>query len=132
MPNQSGGFETVTMDRGSFSSLSGDQLTITEGTKSATYKTVTLTIPSRATVRRNEAQAKLSDLKAGDEVNVIQSPKSTVVIANGAQHQRTLKPPVIGHGDAPRIAPGAPAVPDVPEEGASIGPPAEVPSPPSS
>jgi hypothetical protein len=117
------------MDRGSFSSLSGDQLTITEGTKSATYKTVTLTIPSGATVRRNEAQAQLSDLKAGDEVNVLQGPKSTVVIANDAQHQLTLKPPVIRHGDAPRIAPGAPAVP---EEGASIGPPAEVPSPPSS
>jgi hypothetical protein len=86
VPNDKGGFDAVTMDRGSFSSLSGDQLTITEGTKTATYKTVTLTIPSGATVRRNGEQAQLSDLKAGDEVLVVQSPNGTVVGAHDAQH----------------------------------------------
>src|SRR2546425_8993900 len=64
VPNRAGtGFQTVTIDTGAFKSLSGDQLTITEGTKSVTYKTVTLTIPSGATVRRNGASAKVGDLK---------------------------------------------------------------------
>jgi hypothetical protein len=90
VPNEKGGFDTVTMDRGMFSSLSGDQLTITEGTKSATYKTVTLTIPSDATVRRNEEKAQLSDLKAGDEVFVVQSPSGTFVVAHDAQHPGPL------------------------------------------
>jgi hypothetical protein len=90
VPNEKGGFDTVTMDRGSFSSLSGDQLTITEGTKSATYKTVTLTIPSSATVRRNGEDAQLSDLKAGDEVLVVQSPDRSLVVAHDAQHPGPL------------------------------------------
>jgi hypothetical protein len=90
VPNEKGGFDTVTMDRGSFSSLSRDQLTITEGTKSATYKTVTLTIPSNATVRRNEEKAQLSDLKAGDEVIVVQGPNRTLVLAHDAQHPGPL------------------------------------------
>jgi hypothetical protein len=90
VPNDKGGFDTVTMDRGSFSSLSGDQLTITEGTKSATYKTVTIPIPANATVRRNEEKAQLTDLKAGDEVMVLQSPNGTVVAAHDAQHPGPL------------------------------------------
>jgi hypothetical protein len=90
VPNDKGGFDTVTMDRGSFSSLSGDQLTITEGTKSATYKTVTITIPANATVRRNDERAQLTDLKAGDEVMVLQSPNGTVVAAHDAQHPGPL------------------------------------------
>jgi hypothetical protein len=90
VPNDKGGFYTVMMDRGSYASLSGDQLTITEGTKSATYKTVTLTIPSNATVRRNGEDAQLSDLKAGDEVVVVQSPERTLVLANDAEHPGPL------------------------------------------
>jgi len=53
VPNRAGnGFDTITEDQGAFQSLSGDQLTITEGTKTLTYKTVTLTIPSNAIVYR--------------------------------------------------------------------------------
>jgi len=91
VPNKKGGFDTVTMDRGSFSSLSGDQLTITEGTKTATYKTLTLTIPSGASVTRNGEAAKLSDLKSGDTVMVAQSPQGTVVAAHDAQHPDVLQ-----------------------------------------
>src|SRR5262249_39658990 len=75
---------------GSFSSLSGNQLTIIEGTKSATYRTVTITIPANATVRRNDEKAELSDLKAGDEVSVVQGPNGTVVGAHDAQHPGPL------------------------------------------
>src|SRR5581483_5541741 len=39
------GFGTVTFDRGKVDSVSGQRLTMTEGTRTATYKTVTLTIP---------------------------------------------------------------------------------------
>jgi hypothetical protein len=104
VPNEKGGFDTVTIDRGSFTSLSGDQLTITEGTKSATYKTVTLAIPSSATVRRNDEKAELSDLKAGDEVLVVQSPNGTSVVAHDAQHPGNL---VFKRG-APRPGEGPP------------------------
>ena len=54
------GFATVTIDRGFVQSVSGQQLTIQEGTKNATYKTVTLTVPSNAKVRDNRRSAALS------------------------------------------------------------------------
>jgi hypothetical protein len=80
-------FETVTQDNGAFKSLSGDQLTITEGTKTVTYKDVTLTIPSGATVYRNGAKAALTDLATGDRVHVSQAPEGTTVFAEDAAHQ---------------------------------------------
>jgi hypothetical protein len=98
VPNEKGGFDTITMDRGKFASLSGQDLTITEGTKTATYKTVTLTIPSDATVRRNGEDAHLSDIKSGDTVNVVQSPKGTFVDAFDAQHEAVMRIKVPGPG----------------------------------
>ncbi|HEV3229228.1 MAG TPA: hypothetical protein VGY97_07130 [Solirubrobacteraceae bacterium] len=88
VPNQAGtGFDTITTDDGQFKSVSGDQLTITEGTKTVTYKDVTLTIPAGAKVYRNGSSAHLSDLRSGDEVHVVQGPKGTMVDAADAQHQ---------------------------------------------
>ena len=81
VPTKSG-FVTVTFDRGLVKSVSGQQLTITEGTKKATYKTVTLTIPTGARVRDNRHAATLADLKAGQRVLVIQGPTNTYVIAH--------------------------------------------------
>jgi hypothetical protein len=111
VPKRGGGFETVTMDRGSFSSLSASQLTINEGTKTATYKTVTVTIPSGATVRRNGVPAQLSDLKPGDDVTVVQSPRSTVVIANDAKHKLRFKPGLLRRHELPRNGSGLPPLP---------------------
>jgi hypothetical protein len=118
VPNDKGGFDTVTMDRGSFSSLSGEKLTITEGTKTATYKTVTLTIPSGASVTRNGEAAKLSDLKSGDTVMVAQSPQGTDVAAHDAQHPDPLqlKLRVPQKGEHPFLLPKPPTSP---EEGSS-------------
>jgi hypothetical protein len=118
VPNSKGVFDTVTMDRGSFSSLSGDQLTITEGTRAATYKTVTLTIPSGATVRRNGEDARLSDLKSGDTVMVLESPQGTVVTANDAHHPDVLqlKLRVPRRGEHPLFLPKPPPIP---QEGSS-------------
>jgi hypothetical protein len=75
------GLVTVTFDRGVVQSLNGQQLRVTEGTKTQTYKTVTLTIRSGARVRDNGGQATLADVKTGQRVLVIQGPKQTYVIA---------------------------------------------------
>jgi hypothetical protein len=99
VPNKDGnGFVTVTMDSGKVKSLSGDQLTITEGTDKATYKDATLTIPTDATVRRNFADAKLSDVKEGDRVHVAQSSEGTFVFAVDDAHQDQRPGPGWGHG----------------------------------
>jgi hypothetical protein len=78
------GFATVTVDRGFVQSVSGQQLTIREGTKKATYKTVTVAIPPSAKVRDNRRASTLSALTAGQRVSVVQAPSRTWVIARTA------------------------------------------------
>jgi hypothetical protein len=75
------GFRTVTFDRGFVQSVSGQQLTFSEGTKKATYKTLTLTIPSDARVRDNGKRVALASLQPGQHVLVVQGPKRTLVVA---------------------------------------------------
>ena len=75
------GFENVTVDRGFVQSVNGQQLTLREGTKTTTYKTVTVTIPSSAKVRDNRRPSTLSALTAGQRVAVVQAPNRTLVIA---------------------------------------------------
>lgn len=85
VPKRNGsGFETVTDDNGKLKSRSGNDLTITEGTRTETYKDVTVTIPSDATIVRNGNKASLDDLKDGDFVHVSQSPEGTFVLAADA------------------------------------------------
>ncbi len=79
------GFATVTLDRGFVQSVHGQQLTVREGTKTRTYNTVTLTIPTNARVRDNRANARLADVKAGQRVLVLQGPKRTLVIARNVR-----------------------------------------------
>ena len=118
VPNKAGdGFITVTGDDGKVNSVSGSQLTITEGTEKATYKTVTLDVPSDATVVRDGDKAQLSDLQAGDQVHVSQSPENSFVFAADSafqpkkqfrQHFKSLMmPPPGAPADCPRIASGA-------------------------
>ena len=80
-------FITETEDQGKVKSVSGDQLAITEGAGNVTYKDVTLTIPSNATIMRNFAKASLSALKTGDFVHVSQSSDGTFVLASDASHR---------------------------------------------
>lgn len=75
------GFRTVTFDRGVVDSVSGQQLKITEGTRSATYKTVTLTIAANARVRDDRQKSSLSSVKAGQRVLVVTAPQRTLVVA---------------------------------------------------
>jgi hypothetical protein len=78
------GFATVAVNRGFVQSVSGQRLTIREGTKNATYKNVTLTIPSTAKVRDNRQSSTLSALTPGQRVAVVQAPQRTWVIARSA------------------------------------------------
>ena len=81
-------FITVTRDAGTVESVSGDALAIDEAVGSVDYKTVTITVPSSATVVRNGATAKLSDLAAKDEVAITQSSDGSTIWAHDAQHER--------------------------------------------
>jgi hypothetical protein len=75
------GFGTVTFERGVVKSVSGSQLTLTERTKKAVYKDVTVTIPSNARIRVNRQKETLGQLKSGQRVVVVSAPKRTLVIA---------------------------------------------------
>ncbi len=75
------GFANVTFERGKVDSVSGQQLTITEGTRRASYKTVTVTVPTNAVVRDNRQKASLSNVKAGQRILVLTAPMRTYVIA---------------------------------------------------
>jgi hypothetical protein len=79
------GFQTVTFDRGVIGSVAGDVLTLREGTKTASYKTVTLTIAADARVRNNRQRATLSSVKPGERAVVIQGPARTLVLARAAK-----------------------------------------------
>lgn len=75
------GFASVSFERGKVDSVNGQQLTIAEGTRSATYKTVTVTVPANAVIRDNRQKATLSDVTAGQRVLVVTAPRHTYVIA---------------------------------------------------
>jgi len=76
------GFQTASFDRGRVDSISGDRLTLTEGTPKASYRSVTLTIPADARVRDGGSRTELSSVTVGQRVLVIQAPKRTIVFAH--------------------------------------------------
>jgi hypothetical protein len=100
-------FITQTEDNGTVKSVSGSDLTITEAANGVTYKDVTVTIPSGATIVRNGATASLSDLKAGDHVDVRSSSDGTSVFA----FDSSFVPP---QGPRGGWRPGAPPPPGMP------------------
>ena len=77
------GYITVTSDSGTVKSVeaSAGKLTIAEGVKSVSYKTVTLTIPSEAKVSLDGNSSSLADLAEGDHVTVSSSSEGTTVFA---------------------------------------------------
>lgn len=84
-----GTFATVSSARGVVKSVAGDQLTITEGTRKATYQDETFTVPADAKIRRRGTpDATLADLQAGDRVGISQRPNRFVVIAAPARQPR--------------------------------------------
>jgi len=109
VPNKSGDdFITITQDNGKVESVSGDQLTITEGTPKATYKTETIDVPSDATIVRNGKKAELSDLQAGDQVHASVSQEGSFLFASDGsfpkhitKNGRALPPPPAFGGGMP-------------------------------
>src|SRR6202012_1154049 len=75
------GFATATFARGKVDAVSGQRLTIIEGTRKAAYKTVTVTVPADAVVRDDRQKATLSAVKAGQRVLVLTAPQRTYVVA---------------------------------------------------
>lgn len=81
VPAGEGKFATVTVQRGVLTSMSGSTVTLREGTRKATYKTVTLTLPADTKVRLARKPSSLSALSAGDRIAVVQGPHRSVVAA---------------------------------------------------
>lgn len=75
------GFVNVTIARGTVQSVSGNQLTLAEGTRKATYKTVTYTLPATVRVRDNRQRSTLSAVKPGQRALVVMLPKRALVVA---------------------------------------------------
>jgi hypothetical protein len=76
------GFQTAAIDRGTIDSVSGDTLSVTDGTRRASAQKVTLTIPSSAVIRNDRRPASLASLRAGERVVVVALPQRTVVVAH--------------------------------------------------
>lgn len=89
VPGARGTFRTLTFDRGVVKSVSGTTLTITEGTRRATYRTATVTVPSSAVVRDNRQTVALSALKPGQRVVVVQGTPKMHVVAHDVRAPRT-------------------------------------------
>src|SRR3954454_7765915 len=82
VPSRTGNdFVTVTYDRGKVTGVSGDQLTIREGTADATYDTKTFTVPDGAVAKWGSDSHSLSALSVGDRVVVVRTPSKTRVLA---------------------------------------------------
>lgn len=104
------GYITETEDNGTVKSVSGSDVTITEGTTAVPYKDVTVTIPSGATIERNGKTATVADLKAGDDIHVSVSSDGTDVHAHDASFTPAFGPGGPGghgHGGPPPAAPTA-------------------------
>ncbi len=93
---------TVTSDSGTVKSVeaSAGKLTIVEGTKSVTYKTLTLTIPSEAKVTLDGKTSSLEKLTEADHVTVSSSSEGTDVMAFDSSFHPEGGPQG-GHGGPP-------------------------------
>ena len=96
-------FITATEDNGTVKSVAGSDVTITEAANGVTYKDVTITIPDGATIVRDGATAKVSDLQAGDRIHVSQSSDGTFVFAADPSWR-----PAWGDGPGGHPGPGGP------------------------
>lgn len=86
VPTKNGDFATVTFDRGTVKSVSGQDVTLTEGTRTATYKDVTITVPTDAKIRVfGTRNATLADVRPGMRAAVVQAPQKTFVLAAPAR-----------------------------------------------
>lgn len=76
------GFVKVNVARGKVKSVAGHRLTLVEGTRRATYRTVTITLPAGTRVRDNRHKATLGQISPGQRALVIKGPNRALVIAH--------------------------------------------------
>jgi hypothetical protein len=81
VPARDDTFKTITMDRGVITGVNGSTVSLREGTRDATYKTVDVTLGDDAVVWVNGQQASVGDLKADQKARITQLPKRTLVVA---------------------------------------------------
>jgi hypothetical protein len=101
------GYVTVTSDGGTIQSVdsSAGTVTVVEGLSSSPYKTVTLSVPSGATIQLDGKSSSLSALAAGDHAVVSSSSDGTTrVFATDS----SFTPPQGGHGGPGGGMPGGP------------------------
>jgi len=65
--------------------VSGNRLTIREGTRTRTYRTLSITVPSNARIRNAGHPAALSQLTPGEHVLVTQGTPRMRVVARPAR-----------------------------------------------
>jgi hypothetical protein len=96
-------FITQTTDDGTIQSVDSGASTITivEGTKSVTYKTVTLGVPANASVTLDGKTSSLGSLAAGDHVSVSSSSDGTTVMAGDSSSHPEGGPGMAGAGGPP-------------------------------
>lgn len=76
------GFATVTVARGRVQAVNGQTLTLVEGTKTSTYRTVNLTLPATVRVRDNKQASTLAQVTPGQRATVIIGPKRALIVAH--------------------------------------------------
>jgi hypothetical protein len=81
VPTRDDTFKTITFDRGTITGVDGSTVHLREGTKTATYRTVDITLGNDAIVWVNGHKASVSDLKADQKARITQRPKGTFVFA---------------------------------------------------
>jgi hypothetical protein len=81
VPTRTDTFKTITFDRGTITGVDGSTVHLREGTKTATYKTVDITLGSDAVVFVNGHKASVGDLASGQKARITQRPKGTFVVA---------------------------------------------------
>lgn len=91
VPSGHGHFATLSIERGTLTSVSGQTLTLREGTVRADYKTVTVTLPSTAVVRLSGAPSSLTALSPGERVAIVQGPRKTTVVARPPRSAKKSK-----------------------------------------
>lgn len=82
VPAAHGSFTTVSVERGTLASVSGQTLSLREGTRRSTYKTVAVTLSAKTVVRLAGKPSSLSALTAGDRLTVVQGPRRSTVLAH--------------------------------------------------
>jgi hypothetical protein len=112
VPQRDGsGFDTITVDGGTLLSVDGTTLHVKEAVGNNVYRDdASIDVGSDAKVIRNGADAKLSDLKAGDHVRVITgAPKGNIVLAADDTFIKQRRDRFERHhGWGPRGGPGGP------------------------